>query len=54
MGLGLGLAACLLSSVMTDVLPAFQVLPPDVLTRVSEYVPEIVGFVSKVVSNGYG
>ncbi|KAF3833071.1 hypothetical protein F7725_026736 [Dissostichus mawsoni] len=31
-----------------------QVLPPDVLTRVSEYVPEIVDFVKKVVSNGYG
>lgn len=31
-----------------------QVLPPDVLTRVSEYVPEIVAFVKKVVSNGYG
>lgn len=31
-----------------------QVLPPDVLTRVSEYVPEIVEFVKKVVSNGYG
>ncbi|KAG8001112.1 Cysteine--tRNA ligase, partial [Nibea albiflora] len=30
------------------------VLPPDVLTRVSEYVPEIVEFVEKVVSNGYG
>ena len=31
-----------------------QVLPPDVLTRVSEYVPEIVDFVKKIVSNGYG
>lgn len=31
-----------------------QVLPADVLTRVSEYVPEIVEFVQKVVSNGYG
>lgn len=31
-----------------------QVLPPDVLTRVSEYVPEIVDFVEKVISNGYG
>lgn len=31
-----------------------QVLPPDVLTRVSEYVPEIVEFVKKIVSNGYG
>uniref|UniRef100_A0A3B4YKG4 Cysteine--tRNA ligase, cytoplasmic n=1 Tax=Seriola lalandi dorsalis TaxID=1841481 RepID=A0A3B4YKG4_SERLL len=33
---------------------ALNVLPPDVLTRVSEYVPEIVDFVKKIVSNGYG
>ncbi|XP_056870504.1 cysteine--tRNA ligase, cytoplasmic isoform X1 [Takifugu flavidus] len=33
---------------------ALNVQPPDVLTRVSEYVPEIVEFVSKVISNGYG
>uniref|UniRef100_A0AAQ4QB25 cysteine--tRNA ligase n=1 Tax=Gasterosteus aculeatus aculeatus TaxID=481459 RepID=A0AAQ4QB25_GASAC len=33
---------------------ALNVLPPDVLTRVSEYVPEIVEFVRTVVSNGYG
>ncbi|KAF9917835.1 hypothetical protein BX616_011133 [Lobosporangium transversale] len=26
---------------------------PDVLTRVSEYVPEIVAFVEKIISNGY-
>uniref|UniRef100_A0A671X7I1 Cysteine--tRNA ligase, cytoplasmic n=1 Tax=Sparus aurata TaxID=8175 RepID=A0A671X7I1_SPAAU len=31
-----------------------NVLPPDVLTRVSEYVPEIVDFVKKIVANGYG
>lgn len=31
-----------------------QVLPADVLTRVSEYVPEIVAFVKKIVDNGYG
>uniref|UniRef100_A0A8C9JQX9 cysteine--tRNA ligase n=1 Tax=Panthera tigris altaica TaxID=74533 RepID=A0A8C9JQX9_PANTA len=31
-----------------------NVLPPDVLTRVSEYVPEIVNFVQKIVDNGYG
>uniref|UniRef100_A0A8V5FHU5 Cysteine--tRNA ligase, cytoplasmic n=1 Tax=Melopsittacus undulatus TaxID=13146 RepID=A0A8V5FHU5_MELUD len=31
-----------------------EVLPPDVLTRVSEYVPEIVDFVKKIVDNGYG
>ncbi|XP_062405255.1 cysteine--tRNA ligase, cytoplasmic isoform X1 [Sardina pilchardus] len=33
---------------------ALNVLPSDVLTRVSEYVPEIVDFVKKVVDNGYG
>uniref|UniRef100_F6UF61 Cysteine--tRNA ligase, cytoplasmic n=1 Tax=Monodelphis domestica TaxID=13616 RepID=F6UF61_MONDO len=33
---------------------ALNVLPPDVLTRVSEYVPEIVSFVEKIVANGYG
>ncbi|XP_022446800.1 cysteine--tRNA ligase, cytoplasmic isoform X2 [Delphinapterus leucas] len=33
---------------------ALNVLPPDVLTRVSEYVPEIVDFVRKIVDNGYG
>ncbi|XP_053304839.1 cysteine--tRNA ligase, cytoplasmic isoform X2 [Spea bombifrons] len=31
-----------------------NVLPPDVLTRVSEYVPEIVEFVQRIVDNGYG
>uniref|UniRef100_A0A4W3IEV2 Cysteine--tRNA ligase, cytoplasmic n=1 Tax=Callorhinchus milii TaxID=7868 RepID=A0A4W3IEV2_CALMI len=33
---------------------ALNVLPPDVLTRVSEYMPEIVQFVAKVMDNGYG
>ncbi|XP_074086922.1 cysteine--tRNA ligase, cytoplasmic isoform X2 [Macrotis lagotis] len=33
---------------------ALNVLPPDVLTRVSEYVPEIIRFVQKIVDNGYG
>nr|XP_023397583.1 cysteine--tRNA ligase, cytoplasmic isoform X2 [Loxodonta africana] len=33
---------------------ALNVLPPDVLTRVSEYVPEIVSFVQGIVDNGYG
>uniref|UniRef100_A0A8C5T1P6 Cysteine--tRNA ligase, cytoplasmic n=1 Tax=Laticauda laticaudata TaxID=8630 RepID=A0A8C5T1P6_LATLA len=33
---------------------ALNVLSPDVLTRVSEYVPEIVDFVQKIVDNGYG
>lgn len=30
----------------------FQILPPDVLTRVSEYVPQIVAFIEKIISNG--
>uniref|UniRef100_A0A8D3BTD3 Cysteine--tRNA ligase, cytoplasmic n=1 Tax=Scophthalmus maximus TaxID=52904 RepID=A0A8D3BTD3_SCOMX len=33
---------------------ALNVLPPDVLTRVSDFVPEIVEFVKKIVSNGFG
>ncbi len=27
--------------------------PPDVLTRVSEYVPDIVKFIEKIIENGY-
>lgn len=27
--------------------------PPDVLTRVTEYVPEIVQFVERIIENGY-
>ncbi len=26
---------------------------PDVITRVSEFVPEIVRFIEKIISNGY-
>jgi cysteinyl-tRNA synthetase len=33
---------------------ALNVLPADVMTRVSEYVPEIVTFVEGIISNGYG
>jgi cysteinyl-tRNA synthetase len=29
------------------------VLPPDVMTRVSEYVPEIVSFIQKIIDNGF-
>jgi cysteinyl-tRNA synthetase len=32
---------------------ALNVLPPDVLTRVSEYVPEIVDYIVKIIDNGY-
>jgi cysteinyl-tRNA synthetase len=30
-----------------------QVLPVDILTRVTEYVPEIVAFVEKIIANGF-
>lgn len=30
-----------------------RVLPPDTITRVSEYVPEIVAFVEKIIANGF-
>ena len=30
-----------------------QVLPPNVLTRVTDYVPEVVEFVQKIITNGY-
>ncbi|KAH3687815.1 hypothetical protein WICPIJ_001190 [Wickerhamomyces pijperi] len=32
---------------------ALNVLPPNITTRVSEYVPEIVEFVEKIIANGY-
>ncbi|GMK55975.1 hypothetical protein CspeluHIS016_0210310 [Cutaneotrichosporon spelunceum] len=30
-----------------------HVLPPDLVTRVSEYVPEIVAFIQKIIDNGF-
>jgi cysteinyl-tRNA synthetase len=30
-----------------------QVQPPAVLTRVSEYIPEIIEYIKKVIENGY-
>jgi len=30
------------------------VMVPDVLTRVSEYVPEVIDYVKKIISNGFG
>lgn len=33
---------------------ALNVLPPSVTTRVSEYVPEIIAFIEKIVANGFG
>jgi len=32
---------------------ALNIQVPDVLTRVSEYVPEIVAFIEKIIKNGY-
>ncbi|XP_003743752.1 cysteine--tRNA ligase, cytoplasmic [Galendromus occidentalis] len=32
---------------------ALNVLPPDVVTRVSEYVPEIVEYVEKIIAQGF-
>lgn len=29
-------------------------MPPNVLTRVSDYVPEIIDFIKKIIDNGYG
>ncbi|KAF5024529.1 hypothetical protein F66182_3292 [Fusarium sp. NRRL 66182] len=33
---------------------ALNVLPPDELTRVTEYVPQIVHFVEQIIANGFG
>ncbi|XP_038054512.1 cysteine--tRNA ligase, cytoplasmic-like [Patiria miniata] len=33
---------------------ALNVLPADVLTRVSEYVPEVIAYTQKIVDNGFG
>lgn len=33
---------------------ALNVLPADVLTRVTEYIPEIIAYVEKIITNGYG
>lgn len=31
----------------------YKVLPPDVLTRISSYVEEVVVFTEKIIANGY-
>ncbi|KAI3323529.1 tRNA synthetases class I (C) catalytic domain-containing protein [Xylariaceae sp. AK1471] len=33
---------------------ALNVLPPDQLTRVTEFVPQVVSFIEKIVANGFG
>jgi cysteinyl-tRNA synthetase len=36
-----------------DDMARLRILPPDTVTRVSEYVPEIVAFVERIVENGF-
>ncbi|CAD8188054.1 unnamed protein product [Paramecium pentaurelia] len=36
-----------------DAMEALNIELPDVITRVSDYVPEIVTFIQKIISNGY-
>ena len=32
---------------------ALGVQPPDVLTRVTEYIPEIVAYIERIIGNGF-
>ena len=36
-----------------DDMRRLNVVLPDCLTRVSEYVPEIVAYIEKIIENGY-
>lgn len=37
-----------------DDMKCLNVQEPDVLTRVSDYIPEIVDFIQKIIDRGYG
>lgn len=39
--------------IMHSIFFYYQILPPDKLSRVSEYVPEIVDYIEKIIKNGY-
>ena len=36
-----------------DDMAALNVLPPDAVTRVSDYLPEIIAYIERILSNGY-
>lgn len=36
-----------------DDMEKLGIAPPDILTRVTEYVPEIIQFIEKIIANGY-
>lgn len=36
-----------------EICDMLKIDPPNVVTRVTEYVPEIVSFIEKIISNGF-
>ena len=36
-----------------DDMAALNVLPPDAVTRVSDYLPEIIAYIERILTNGY-
>jgi len=32
---------------------SLNVMPPNVMTRVSEYIPEIIKYIEEIIKNGY-